>query len=97
MEEETKLKDLKEINKEIFDKIETLTTTKHVDQGINIEDFSLKAYKSKIFLLLDKVQARGNTPKGVQGSTKEIEDTIIDENILKSFLTLDNIRLLFSY
>jgi hypothetical protein len=97
MEEEAKLNDLKEINKEIFDKIEMLTSTNHIDQGINLEDFSLKAYKSKIFLLLDKVQARGNAPKGVQGSTKEIEDTIIDENILKSFLTIDNIRLLFSY
>jgi hypothetical protein len=97
IEEETKLNDLKEINKEIFDKIEMLTSTKHRDQGINLEDFSLKAYKSKIFLLLDKVQSRGGAPKGVQGSTKEIEDTIIDENILKSFLTIDNLRLLFSY
>jgi len=106
MEEETKLKDLKEINKEIFDKIEVLTSTQHIDQGIDLEDFSLKAYKSKISLLLDKVQAiegnspkgvQGVSPKGVQGNTKEIEDTTIDENILKSFLTIDNMRLLFSY
>ncbi|HBT50527.1 MAG TPA: hypothetical protein DEA49_00195 [Petrotoga sp.] len=88
--EETKLKDLKEINKEIFDKIEVLTSTQHIDQGINLEDFSLKAYKSRISLLLDKVQTQ-------KGNAKKIEDTTIDENILKSFLIIDNMRLLFSY
>ncbi|PNR95840.1 hypothetical protein [Petrotoga sp. 9PWA.NaAc.5.4] len=90
LKEEEKLHKIKEINKEIFEKIDKLIFNKNIDQGININEFSIEAYAKKIMSLISKIQ--DSKDKSIEKINKEI-----DENILKSFLKLENIRLLYFY
>jgi len=88
LKDKTEINYLKEINKGIFDKIDLLTTSNHIDQGINTEEFSLKSYKKRISEIIESF---GNTKNTYTESKK------IDEEILKSFLKLENIRLIYSF
>jgi hypothetical protein len=90
LKEEKKLHKIKEINKEIFEKIDKLIFNKNIDQGITINEFSMEAYAKKIMSLISKIQ--DSKDKSREKINKEI-----DENILKSFLKLENIRLLYFY